>query len=385
MKDEEYEDDELISSDEDDNEPGQFKLRGQLPKPQTLFFSIDALHEKIHHGLIDLNPPWQRDVVWTEPKQVLLIESIFLSYYVPPVVFATVDQEGEEVLVCVDGKQRLTAIQKFVDGQIYYRDRRTNQKWWWTSPPTKSRTTKLILPENVKTEFKSKLITCVQYDGLKPGLERGIFTRIQLGMPLSTAEKLQAVSSDWSVFVQDLLMRHVEVEGGLKQQLRWNTKRAMDFLCVAQMVYGCDNANLEPIPVGSKMHSWLESEGGPAAQFKADINEALNTFYEIATNPDLNDGFTKINKPASLIFLFPRIMTYLLREETIEFISLKIFEMRKSIRASFPDVRMNTRCGAAMWKFINKVQAACTDNQKRKHDEDDEKDYRPRKKKAQGK
>jgi hypothetical protein len=28
------------------------------------------------------------------------------------------DEDGEEVRVCVDGKQRLTSIQKFIDGQV---------------------------------------------------------------------------------------------------------------------------------------------------------------------------------------------------------------------------------------------------------------------------
>ena len=48
-----------------------------------------------------------------------LLDSIWRNYYVPPVVFAVYkDEEGEEVRCCVDGKQRLTSIQKFFDGQV---------------------------------------------------------------------------------------------------------------------------------------------------------------------------------------------------------------------------------------------------------------------------
>ena len=37
----------------------------------------------------------------------------------PPVIFAVQkDDEGEVVRVCVDGKQRLTSIQKFLDGLV---------------------------------------------------------------------------------------------------------------------------------------------------------------------------------------------------------------------------------------------------------------------------
>jgi hypothetical protein len=52
-----------------------------------------------------------------ESKQIGLIDSIFRNFYIPPVVFAVTKEDGEDVRVCVDGKQRLTSIQKFFDGQ----------------------------------------------------------------------------------------------------------------------------------------------------------------------------------------------------------------------------------------------------------------------------
>lgn len=49
---------------------------------------------------------------------VHLIDSIFRNFYIPPIIFAVHTDEGVEVRVCVDGKQRLTSIQKFFDGQV---------------------------------------------------------------------------------------------------------------------------------------------------------------------------------------------------------------------------------------------------------------------------
>ena len=89
----------------------------------------------IHEGVIELNPPYQRgvwfsrsfmlsphptlEVVWPESKQVKLLDSIWRNYYVPPIVFTVArDDTGEEIRSCVDGKQRLTSIQKFFDGQV---------------------------------------------------------------------------------------------------------------------------------------------------------------------------------------------------------------------------------------------------------------------------
>jgi uncharacterized protein with ParB-like and HNH nuclease domain len=48
-----------------------------------------------------------------------IIDSLFHNFYIPPVIFAVMqDEDGEEVRVCVDGKQRLTSIVKFLDGHV---------------------------------------------------------------------------------------------------------------------------------------------------------------------------------------------------------------------------------------------------------------------------
>ncbi|EJD07651.1 uncharacterized protein FOMMEDRAFT_54001, partial [Fomitiporia mediterranea MF3/22] len=45
------------------------------------------LYELIHKGYIDLSPLYQRNLVWSREKQIMLIESILSNYYVPPVLF----------------------------------------------------------------------------------------------------------------------------------------------------------------------------------------------------------------------------------------------------------------------------------------------------------
>jgi hypothetical protein len=48
-----------------------------------------------------------------------VIDSLYHNFYIPPVIFAVMrDEDDEEVRVCVDGKQRLTSIVKFLDGQV---------------------------------------------------------------------------------------------------------------------------------------------------------------------------------------------------------------------------------------------------------------------------
>jgi len=48
-----------------------------------------------------------------------IIDSLYHNFYIPPVIFALMrDEDGEEVRICVDGKQRLTSIVKFLDGHV---------------------------------------------------------------------------------------------------------------------------------------------------------------------------------------------------------------------------------------------------------------------------
>jgi uncharacterized protein with ParB-like and HNH nuclease domain len=60
-----------------------------------------------------------KDVVWPTGKQMEIIDSLYHNFYIPPVIFAILeDDDGEEIRICVDGKQRLTSIVKFLDGQV---------------------------------------------------------------------------------------------------------------------------------------------------------------------------------------------------------------------------------------------------------------------------
>jgi hypothetical protein len=48
-----------------------------------------------------------------------IIDSLYHNFYIPPIIFALMrDEDGEEIRICVDGKQRLTSIVKFLDGHV---------------------------------------------------------------------------------------------------------------------------------------------------------------------------------------------------------------------------------------------------------------------------
>ncbi|KAF9446940.1 hypothetical protein P691DRAFT_672497 [Macrolepiota fuliginosa MF-IS2] len=311
----------------------------------------------IHEGQIDLNPSYQRDVVWPDSKQVGLIDSLFRNFYVPPVVFAvTKDEDGQVVRVCVDGKQRLTSIQKFFDGQVGDKDPVTKRLFWYTISET-SRGVRNEIPDKYKQEFAAKSITCVEYHGIDPSQEREIFQRVQLGMTLTAAEKLQAISSPYAEWLSELEYRHVTVEGGLSHVLEWDTKRGRDYQNLAHFIFCCDRLPTEDLPTTQKLEVWLTREDPPTESFKNDIEAVLTDFWNMATDRALNDAFRLITKRiAPVEFVFIAVLLYQLRGYSKEARARAIYHLRKSIREQFVDVRMNTKVGKAMWVIINSLQ-----------------------------
>ncbi|KAJ3509364.1 hypothetical protein NMY22_g16323 [Coprinellus aureogranulatus] len=99
---------------------------------------------------------WSTDVVWQDIKQIGLIDSIYRNFYVPPIIFATKTwSDGRELRdtnaqnvkeyadescrsetkVCIDGKQRLTSIRRFMEGCIPHKDPETSEKWYYIDNP----------------------------------------------------------------------------------------------------------------------------------------------------------------------------------------------------------------------------------------------------------
>jgi Protein of unknown function DUF262 len=81
----------------------------------TKTFSIREVYNQIAEGETDLAPDFQREFVWSLPKQVLLIESILLGIPLPAFYF---NQDSTGAFQVVDGVQRLTTIKRFMSNQL---------------------------------------------------------------------------------------------------------------------------------------------------------------------------------------------------------------------------------------------------------------------------
>lgn len=79
---------------------------------KTDVWNINDFVSRVRQGNFELNPSFQRSDVWPNGDSQLLIESVIRGIPLPSVI--VLKPEGQEAMQVVDGKQRLTAILRFV-------------------------------------------------------------------------------------------------------------------------------------------------------------------------------------------------------------------------------------------------------------------------------
>ncbi|MCM1504343.1 MAG: DUF262 domain-containing protein [Muribaculum sp.] len=126
----------IIESETDiEQSPTSEEKRELLKKTKIVkqTWSIQEIYQKIKSLRLKLSPDYQRNEIWQNDKNTAFIESLYMGIIVPPIY--VVEIPGADILEdstyeVVDGKQRLTAINKFLTNQYqltkkaleYYKD-----------------------------------------------------------------------------------------------------------------------------------------------------------------------------------------------------------------------------------------------------------------------
>lgn len=95
----------------EDANSGQDKRPSSI-KAEVKTMTIRTLADYGKEGELELNPSYQRDSVWSTADSQLLIDSILRGIPIPSIILTQI--EGSDQLQIVDGKQRLTAILRFI-------------------------------------------------------------------------------------------------------------------------------------------------------------------------------------------------------------------------------------------------------------------------------
>ncbi|KAF5390507.1 hypothetical protein D9757_005206 [Collybiopsis confluens] len=315
----------------------EYQINKYLTPPKAINFSTKALsvlcsaalawkkvtdfldrYEHIHNSNIDLSPEYQRAL--------------------------TVAEDGAEQRICIDGKQRLTSIQ-----------RSTSKKYWFKAIQVPGSREKQVLPERLRTLFANKQI------------------RVQQGEALKPSEKLGVNSTPRASFIRELIKTYAPQ--GTFGNIPWSTTRGVDFSVFAHIVHSIENwapssQNHSQNRVGTytsvifkHVEDWLAGSIKVDQTLKDQVCDTFDILSKIAASPKYSDCLHAFKKVAPIEMIFISLLIYVhgvfpppgarvSRRELYRYIS----KMRTSIRDEFPGaVRLNDKVGRTLAEFISQI------------------------------
>lgn len=165
----------------------------------TKTFSIMGLIGQLRSGQLNRDAEMQRSYVWGIIEQTEFIDSMFQSEstYIPPIIGAEsekdfIEGKPEKIMDLLDGKQRSTTIEKFLNDEIKLGN---NIKPVVIKQEDETEKVYVIaglkwseLPEEVKINFKANKIQMVYFKGMTFEERERQFIKLQGGKKLSNAE-----------------------------------------------------------------------------------------------------------------------------------------------------------------------------------------------------
>ncbi|ESK89895.1 hypothetical protein Moror_810 [Moniliophthora roreri MCA 2997] len=217
-----------------------YELKDSLVEPSGGLYTTRELYDKLQDRSIELRADYQRSDVWNDERRIALIDSILRNFYIPPVIFSVSKEEGGSTIwTCMDGKQRLTSIKRFMDGEIPHRDHITRENLFFKHNPHVKHGAgkkKKLLPQRYRDIFLRKRLFCVQYHSLDFSQEQEIFQRVQLGMPLTFAEILNVNFSPRATLARELVETVFPHDHGIAdiRSIPINTSRSKGYQIMVQ-------------------------------------------------------------------------------------------------------------------------------------------------------
>jgi hypothetical protein len=192
---------------------------------QASDLSLGTIAEMVERKAIDVSPSYQRRERWSQQKQSALIESFLLNVPVPAVYLAE-DNFGQYSVV--DGKQRITAIHRFVRNQFVLSGLETFKEiegLKFSGLPEDMQNALVVRPY-------LRVITLLKQSDSTLKFE--VFTRLNRGGETMAAQELRNVA--YRGPLNDLIYALAENEF-LKQQLKIRSERSTAYQLMTDAEY----------------------------------------------------------------------------------------------------------------------------------------------------
>jgi hypothetical protein len=136
-------------------------------------------------------PDFQREEVWTDQKKQMLIDSVLRGWHLPKFYFK---KSADGTYECVDGQQRLNAIFEFYDEKFDLPESTAKEYGGVTYS---------ALRDDISDGFDDYEIEIEEIENATDEELEELFRRLQLGTPLNTAEKINAVMGELRDFCHE--------------------------------------------------------------------------------------------------------------------------------------------------------------------------------------
>ncbi|KAF1966281.1 hypothetical protein BU23DRAFT_330932 [Bimuria novae-zelandiae CBS 107.79] len=312
---------------------------------------------------IDLNPEYQRDIVWTADRMSELINSLMENFYIPPIIFNRKPDGGSKFkLVCIDGKQRLSSVSNFVKGIIPCSDYR-GEKWWFCDSSQKGK--KNVLSPDAQKAFLENDFVTFEYTNLSRMQEEDMFGRVQMGVPLSAAEKLRAQSGPWQELAKMFVTDFPIIYALLKDPMR-----GKDFQhtlsCFSQIMEVKSPSGAKGNPAFKMGHNnipkLLKKTDSVDDDIKSHLAGVWRRFQDIIeldsntfTNADKYLNGVQTFAPVEMAAVTVLISVYFDEGRSDQTLLEDVRMLRRSLRENFPDLRMNEKVWKEIWNFIDNL------------------------------
>ncbi|KFY35556.1 hypothetical protein V494_05816 [Pseudogymnoascus sp. VKM F-4513 (FW-928)] len=375
-----------------------FKIR-QVASPFIVQRTLGNLSKTKY---LKLDPEYQRDVVWDETRSSGLIASVLQGYFIPPIIFNVTEQmetmdDGTESMrhyrICVDGKQRLTSLQKFMEGKVGVTDSSHPPKKWFFCHPivdgVEKHSNHNILPQKTKEFFESRMFCCYEYQKLMPSVEETMFQLVQRGMPLTPAEKMRALSTPWANFAKQYEIDYPAVLSLGKQSRASGFRQIMTIFCQIMEVlspsgdkkknregtgwkpnYQATPSNLTKLLMDSpslnesvkrkfkrvfdRYAQLIESCSTPDSHSPTGFTINQDSCFAPAPAGLRNRGVTHVKTFSPLEVVATAILLLKhMDDRTNKMLEGDIMEMRVYLRQKNKDLRLNTTCWNDCYQFID--------------------------------
>lgn len=248
---------------------------GQKDNRELLNISVMDFIEDYGYR-IDLDSDYQREKIWSQRQQKLLLDSILSDIDIPKIYLAEVEGNKQFDFECIDGKQRMSTLLRFFKPEPNEKAPLTvrhNEKEYTYKKLKKQHPTDAKIIENFELSFTI-------YNSPDEELVRKIFRRLQLGIRLNSGELLKSRTG----IIRDFIYLKIGNKGQFFRNTKLSEKRFSRQFTLAQI---CINSFSKAKPDGEFVRARL-----------LDIEDFFEDYHDIDSR---DDNLIRIRKVLKLL------------------------------------------------------------------------------------